>query len=53
MLTAVGIPPFTEGRTSIEKHFNKPLLDNDTESTYMQRLGFLKYYDCGIGQIIF
>ena len=37
----------------LEKHFNEPLLDNDTESTYMQRLGFLKYYDCGIGQIIF
>ena len=36
----------------LEKHFKEPLLDIDTESTYMERLGFLKIYDNGLAEII-
>ena len=32
----------------LEKHFKSPLLEDDTESTYMERLGYLKVYDNGI-----
>ena len=37
----------------LEKHFGKPLLEDDTESTYMERLGFLKVYDNGLAEIMF
>lgn len=35
----------------LEKRFSKPLLDNDTESTYMERLGYLKVYDNGLAEL--
>ena len=37
----------------LEKHFGEPLLENDTESTYMTRLGYLRYHDCGVININF
>ena len=36
----------------LEKHFGEKLLDNDTESSYMERLGYLRYFDSGIFEII-
>lgn len=33
------------------KHFQQPMLDEDTENTYMERLGFLKIYDNGLAEI--
>lgn len=36
----------------LEKHFHQPLLDDDTENTYMERLGYLKVYDNGLSEII-
>lgn len=35
----------------LAKHFNKPLEVNDTESTYMEKLGFLKVYDNGLAEL--
>lgn len=32
----------------LESHFQVPLLDNDTESSYMERLGYLKVFDNGL-----
>lgn len=32
----------------LEKHFGFPLLENDTESSYMERLNYVKVYDNGI-----
>lgn len=37
----------------LEKNFGKPLLDKETETEYMHRLGYLKYYDPGICEITF
>ena len=37
----------------LEKNFGEPLLDNDTEASYMQRLNCLRFYDYGLGEIIF
>lgn len=36
----------------LEKKFGKPLLDKETETEYMHRLGYLKYYDSGVCEII-
>lgn len=36
----------------LEKHFKEPLLSTDTESTYMEKLDFLKVYDNGLAEII-
>ena len=35
------------------KHFGQKVLDDDTENTYMERLGFLKIYDNGLAKINF
>lgn len=35
----------------LEKHFDVPLLEEDTENTYMERLGYLKVYDNGLAEI--
>lgn len=35
----------------LQKHFKEPLLQDDTESTYMERLGYLKVYDNGLAEI--
>ena len=35
----------------LEKHFGVPLLKQDTENTYMERLGYLKVYDNGLAEI--
>lgn len=35
----------------LEKHFKEPVLKEDTENTYMERLGFLKIYDNGLAEI--
>lgn len=35
----------------LQKHFNEPLLPDDTENTYMERLGFIKVYDNGLAEI--
>lgn len=35
----------------LEKHFKKPLDSNDTESTYMEKLGYLKVYDNGLAEL--
>lgn len=40
-------------KSLLEKHFGEPLLENETEDSYMQRLGFLKYYDCGVATLDF
>ena len=37
----------------LEKNFGEKLLSDDTESSYMSRLGFLKYFDSGIVSIKF
>ena len=37
----------------LEKHFGEALLENDTESTYMTRLGYLRYHDCGVINVNF
>ena len=37
----------------LEKHFGEALLENDTESTYMARLGYLRYHDCGVINVNF
>lgn len=36
----------------LEKHFQVPLENSDTESTYMEKLGYLKVYDNGLSEII-
>ena len=36
---------------TVEKHFDIPLLEEDTENTYMERLGYLKVYDNGLAEI--
>lgn len=35
----------------LEKHFNEPLLDSDTENSYMERLGYIKVFDNGLAEI--
>lgn len=35
-------------KSLLEKKFKKPLLPNDTETSYMEKLGYLKVYDNGI-----
>lgn len=35
-------------KSVLEKHFSAPLLEGDTENTYMERLGYLKVYDSGL-----
>jgi len=39
----------------LEKNFKEPVRDDDTESTYMERLhpGYLKVYDAGLAEIKF
>lgn len=37
----------------LEKHFKIPLLDNDTETSYMEKLGYLKVYDNGLAELYF
>lgn len=37
----------------LEKHFNVSVLKEDTETTYMEKLGFLKVYDNGLAEITF
>lgn len=39
-------------KTIVRKHFKEPLLSTDTESTYMEKLDFLKVYDNGLTEII-
>lgn len=36
----------------LEKHFHQPLFEEDTENTYMERLGFLKIYDNGVAKLL-
>ena len=36
----------------LEKHFNTPLLETDTESIFMEKLGYLKVYDNGLAELI-
>ena len=36
----------------LEKHFYQPLFEEDTENTYMERLGFLKIYDNGVAKLL-
>lgn len=38
-------------KSLLEKNFKEPLLEEDTESSYMSRLGYLRYYDSGIYEI--
>ena len=38
-------------KSKLEKTFQKPLLNTDTETTYMERLGYLKVYDNGKARI--
>lgn len=38
-------------KQKLVKHFQQPMLDEDTENTYMERLGFLKIYDNGLAEI--
>jgi predicted Zn-ribbon and HTH transcriptional regulator len=35
----------------LEQHFNQPLLPDDTENTYMEKLGYIKVYDNGLAKI--
>lgn len=35
----------------LEKRFKEPLRPKDTESTYMERLGYLKVYDNGLAEL--
>lgn len=35
----------------LQKHFKQPLLLTDTESIYMERLGYLKVYDNGLAEL--
>lgn len=35
----------------LEQNFKQPLLDDDTETTYMERLGYVKVYDSGVAEI--
>lgn len=35
-------------RKTIEEFIEEPLLPNDTETSYMEKLGYLKVYDNGI-----
>lgn len=35
-------------KQNLEKTFKQPLLQSDTENSYMERLGFLKVYDNGV-----
>ena len=37
----------------LESNFGIALKEKDTESTYMERLGYLKVYDSGLTSIIF
>ena len=39
-------------KQKLEKHFDKPLLQSDTENSYMERLGYVKVYDNGLAKII-
>ena len=38
-------------KSKLEKEFNIPLLKDDTEVTYMERLGYLKVFDNGLAEI--
>ena len=38
-------------KQKLEKHFNIKLNTNDTENSYMERLGYLKIYDSGITEL--
>ena len=38
-------------KQKLEKHFNIKLNPNDTENSYMERLGYLKIYDSGITEL--
>ena len=40
-------------KSKLEALFGVPVLDTDTESTYMEKLGYLKVYDNGLAEIIF
>lgn len=40
-------------KSKLESLFDVPVLDSDTESTYMERLGYLKVYDNGLAEISF
>ena len=35
----------------LQKHFDEKVLDTDTESTYMERLGYLKVFDNGLAEV--
>lgn len=35
----------------LEKSFGEKLLPDDTESTYMERLGHVKVFDCGVAEL--
>lgn len=35
----------------LEKSFGKILLPEDTESTYMERIGYVKVFDCGVAEL--
>lgn len=35
----------------LEKSFGEKLLPDDTESTYMERLGYVKVFDCGVAEL--
>lgn len=39
-------------KSVLEKHFHQPLLENDIENTYMERLGFVKVYDSGLTELV-
>ena len=36
----------------LEKRFGKPLLPDDSENTFMERLGFLKVFDNGLAELL-
>ena len=35
----------------LEKSFGKTPLPDDTESTYMEGLGYVKVFDCGVTEL--
>ena len=36
----------------LEKSFGKTPLPDDTESTYMERIGYVKVFDCGVAELL-
>lgn len=38
-------------KSKLESTFDSPLLETDTETSYMERLGYIKVYDNGLAKL--